>query len=133
MRHRQGLQLGRSLRSELEQDLAVILRVRLTLEEAGGFHPVDQLDGGVMTQGETIRQLGNRPFGARREAFNRKQSLMLLGLNPMFSCSYLAELEKMPELVSKLSQLTIIVHRKIHKSIVTRYIEQDRRIRTMAP
>jgi hypothetical protein len=91
----------------MQQDLAAVRGVRLALDETGRFQPIYQFDRGVMSQGETIRQLANGRLGTIGQAFQRQQRLVLLRLDAMLSGLYLAELKEMPELVPELSQLLI--------------------------
>ena len=92
----------------MKEDLTAIGRIRLALDETGRFQSIDQLDSRMVAQRETIRQLANRRVGAGGQSFERQQSLMLMRLDPMFSCPCLAELKETPELVFKLSQLLVV-------------------------
>ena len=86
----------------MKQDLAPIRGIRLALDEAGRFQSINQLDGGVMTQREAIRQFANGRLGTGGQSFERQQGLMLMGLDPMLSRPRFAELKKVPKLVTKL-------------------------------
>ena len=93
----------------MKQNLAAIRGVRLALDEAGHFQPINEFDRGVMTQRESIRQFANRRLGAGGQSFKGQQSLMPMGLDPMLSSSAcLAEMKKVPKLVAKLRQLLIV-------------------------
>jgi hypothetical protein len=98
----------------MQQDLATVRRVRVALDEAGQLQPVHQLDGGVMAQRQTIRQIADGRTGPDRQPLERQQSLMLLGLNAVFPRLDFAELEEMAELVSKFGQLLIFTQSYIH-------------------
>jgi hypothetical protein len=92
----------------MKQDLPAVCRIRLALDKARQFQPIDQLDRGVVAQREAIREFANRRMRVAGKSFERQQSLMLLRLDPMLSCLPFAELKKTPELVSKLGQLTVV-------------------------
>ena len=55
------------------------------------------------------------------QAFEGQQRLMLLRFDPVFSCPRLAELKKMPKLVTKLSELLVVPQGQVHEYIVARY------------
>ena len=101
----------------MKQDLAAVIGVRLALNETGRFQPVDQLDGSVVAERKAIRKRADRRLGASGQTLECQQSLMLLRLYPKFPGAHLAEPEKMTELMSKLSQLTIIVQCEVHRYV----------------
>jgi hypothetical protein len=106
----------------VQQNLAAIIRIGLTLDETGRFQPIGQLDGSVVAQREAICQLANGRPAVRRQPFEREQTLVLLRLDPVLSCLHFAELKEMAKLAAKLRQGSIVVQIDVHCYIVARYV-----------
>ncbi len=92
----------------MNQNLPPILRIGQALDESSRLQPIRQLHHGVMPQNQTVRQLADgRPFSLG-QPLERQQRLMMLRLKTVLPGLQFAEMKKLPELESKLSQVPVI-------------------------
>src|SRR5579862_4673435 len=109
---------------EPEQDFPAILAGLLAPDGAMLGEPVNQLDGAVMLDLQPLSELTNRRAGAFRQAFDRKQQLVLRRLEPILAGRVGAELQEAANLVAEFRQSAVFPRGEIggsHTYIVSRY------------
>ena len=97
----------------------------MTSDGAGVFQAVDQFHGAVMLDEEARRDLSNSRLHVIRQAMDCEQKLMLLGLDAVFLCGSLAEVEESADLAAELGEVAVLLTVKVlggpHIYIVPRY------------
>ena len=108
MCQRERPKFGCALGRQMNQDLAPVFRIGQTFDEPGSFQSIGQLHHRVMPQNEPICEFAyGRSFSVWKP-FERQQSLMLLGLKVILSGLRFTEVQELPELESKFSQILIV-------------------------
>jgi len=92
----------------MNQNLAPVFRIGQTFDEPGSFQSIGQLHYSVMPQNEPICEFAyGRSFPVWKP-LEHQQSLMLLGLKVILSSLQFTEVQELPELESKFSQILIV-------------------------
>lgn len=97
-----------ALRRDADQDAAPIARVRLTSDKTVAVEAVDEADRAVVPNLEPLREGADRWRGAARQAFQRQEQLMLLGVKTVSAGSALAEGQKPTNLITELCERPVI-------------------------
>lgn len=109
MGDRKFVNLAAPGRGEPHQHFAAVVLAGDALDGAGGFETVHKLDGAVMLEEHPQSQFADSGFGAFRQALEREQKLMLLGLNAALFSRGFAEMQELTDLAAEFSQIPVML------------------------
>ena len=119
MRDGKFLEQLRAVARDAQQNFATVRAATDSVEQSMNFHAIHQLDGAVMLDLQPLGEHANGGLLRAWQPLNRKQGLMLLGLDAGGTRGLLAEIHETPNLVAKFRQPLVIeaaMHARFHGS-----------------
>jgi hypothetical protein len=119
----------RAFVGEADADQAAILSVADALDEAASGQAVDEADDAVMAKYQVIGELADAGRAVLVKAFDGKEQLMLLRLQPLDAGGLLAEVEEAADFVAEVAEGAVIgageksfgVRARVHDLIISHY------------
>jgi hypothetical protein len=112
MKERKEWQEGLSARREPYEHAPAVALASNSPDEAAGLHAIDELDGAVVLDLQTLRQETDGRLPTFRHAFEGEKKLVLLRLKARRTRGSFAEAHEPAELIAKLGQRLILGHRE---------------------
>jgi hypothetical protein len=102
VKNREPVKQGFTMRSQLDQNLSLILMAVPATHRASFHEAVYQFDSAVVADTKVLRNRSDGGTSTPRQSLQCQQDLMLLRFDPLGSSSLFAEMQKLPDAVTKL-------------------------------